>query len=294
MAEPEVSVLMTAYNAERDIAAAVSSILSQTFRELELIVVDDGSSDGTLRVLESFKDPRLRVLRQRENKGQTASLNAGLRLARAPLVARQDADDLSHPERIQRQAVEFHRRPDLVLLGTQGVVMNPRAILTGLLSAPLGAREIRGWFAWGNPFIHTSVMFRRAAAERLGGYDERFRICQDYDMWMRMAELGEADNLPGRLVAYRVYAGSLSRSREDVTRMESETIRGRWRASGWWSLSARTRALLALSAAGAGMSPGQRALALALGAGWVLKWLRERALLAGRPAARWMADPVRG
>ncbi len=293
MADPAVSVIMTAYNAERDIEAAVATILGQSFENLELIVVDDGSSDSTLWRLSRTHDRRLRVISLGENRGQTFALNVALNSSRAPLVARQDADDLSHFHRIALQVQEFERRPRLSLLGTQGVVINPNGIITGLLSVPLGQEEILGWLMWDNPFIHTSVMFRRETVERVGGYDERFRICQDYDLWMRILRNATGDNLRQRLVAYRIHKGSLSRSRIEETRREAEEIRTRVDLQHNWRPNSRTQALRALGQTADGISWPDRSKALLNGIFWAASLFFERMRFCGKSAEIWAQNSFR-
>src|SRR5262245_42732635 len=109
---PAVSVLMAVYNAERHLAAAIDSILAQTFRDFELVIVDDGSEDGSKRIVQSYRDSRIRLILLERNQGLSRALNEGLRLAASPLVARQDADDLSEPHRLARQMDVMSARPD--------------------------------------------------------------------------------------------------------------------------------------------------------------------------------------
>src|SRR6476620_3396822 len=153
---------MTVFNAGRFFEPAIKSILAQTFRDFEFLIVDDASTDGSPDVAQAWaaKDGRLRVVRNNENKGQTACLNQGLRLARGKWTARQDADDLAHPLRLAKQHQFVVSNPGIVLLGTNGRIIDEHSRLAGLLDAPLTLESITWTAPFLNPFMHTSVLFR--------------------------------------------------------------------------------------------------------------------------------------
>jgi len=235
MSRPTVTVLMTVFNAGRFLDAAIRSITTQAFRDFEFLIVDDASTDGSVAVVEEWerRDPRIRLVRNEVNKGQTPCLNQGLRLARGKWTARQDADDLSHPIRLSEQHQFTTIHPDVVLLGTNGRIIDQQDRLVGLLDAPLTHEAIKWTSPFLNPFMHTSVMFRTdIIREEFGGYDENFRIAQDYDLWTRVLARHQAANLPQRLVGYRHLESSLSKTgrerafaeAERVSRRESERV----------------------------------------------------------------------
>jgi glycosyltransferase involved in cell wall biosynthesis len=210
---PRISVLMTVFNGGRFLAESVESILGQSFSDFEFVIVDDASTDGSVAVLESYasRDPRIRLFCNPRNSGQTACLNQGLGACRGDWVARQDADDLSHPRRLSAQWREVGRRPGLVLLGVNGRVINEAGAAVGLIHAPLSDGGIRWALPFRNPFIHTGVVFRRCRPDGAPvKFDPAFRICQDWELWSRLAGDGEVANLEDRLVFYRHHAGSLS------------------------------------------------------------------------------------
>ncbi len=244
---------MTTYNAGACVCGAMETILNQTYEDFEFLIIDDGSSDDTPSKVKAFGDPRVRLIQREKNWGQTASLNQGLALARGRYVARQDADDYSHPLRLEEQVAEFQREAELVVLGTQGVVCDVEGHLRSLLYLPVTAEEVEDWFPIGNPFIHTSVMFVKEAARAVGGYDERFRICQDYDLWARMRELGIVRNLSALRVAYTLNEHSLSHNSASRTEEEASQIRARLASpvSAMRTRSGRYRSLQALHPASA-------------------------------------------
>ena len=221
---PTVSVLMTMFNGARHLRASVESILAQTFGDFEFLIVDDGSRDDSAAIVESYGDARIRLVRNERNKGQTPCLNQGLALARGAWVARQDADDLSLPRRLERQMERLRRDEKLVLLGCQAWLVDDGGKFTGLLDVALGPESIEWAGLWENPFIHTAAIFRREAVARLGGYDESFRICQDYDLWMRVAAEHATANLSERLTVYRYAAQSLQHSGRETVREESRRV----------------------------------------------------------------------
>lgn len=227
MPDPSITVLTTVFNAGRFFDASIRSIVGQTFRNFEFLIVDDASTDGSAEVAEAWarQDRRIRVIRNEINKGQTPCLNQGLRLARGQWIARQDADDFSHPTRLTRQFERVTVQPDLVLLGTCGRIIDENDRMTGLLDAPL-SREAISWTApFLNPFMHTSVLFRaETIREEFGGYDESYRIVQDYDLWTRVIAKYLSANLPGRLVCYRHLGSSLSKAGRDRAFAEARQV----------------------------------------------------------------------
>jgi hypothetical protein len=213
---PEVSVVMAVRDAARYVRAAVDSVLRQTFRELELIVVDDASTDGSGDIVTGVDDPRVVLVRNAQHLGLTRSLNRGLARARAGLVARHDADDVSHPERLARQVRAFAADARLALVGTRGGLLDADGRRRGRLDRPLDSYAIRWYQMFDSAFVHGSVMFRRAVVvEELGGYDESFVWAQDWELWSRLLERHEARNLPDRLVDYRAHAGSVTMGARD-------------------------------------------------------------------------------
>lgn len=225
---PGITVLMTVFNGGRHLAPAIESILAQSHRDFEFLIVDDASTDGSVECLRSFAalDSRIRLLLNDCNKGQTACLNQGLREAKGMWIARQDADDLSRPERLAAQWAAVRSCPDLVLIGVNGFIIDEHGAFRGLIHAPLHDSGIRWSMPFRNPFIHTGVMFR--AGEGL--YEEAFKICQDWELWSRLAERGRLANLSQRLVAYRHSEKSLSHASAERTAFESGEIVSRiWR-----------------------------------------------------------------
>lgn len=213
MSEPLVTVLMTVYNAGPFLAPSIRSILGQSFADFEFLIVDDCSTDGSAELAESAsKDPRVKVIRNSHNRGQTACLNLGLGVARGRWIARHDADDLAHPDRLALQFQSAQKSPEIVLLGTNGRIINEQDKLVGLLDAPISHEGITWTAPFLNPFMHTSVMFRAdVIRDEFSGYDQSYRIAQDYELWTRVISRYRSANLPQRLIDYRHLATSMSK-----------------------------------------------------------------------------------
>ena len=206
---PTVSVVMSVYNGERYLRQAVDSILNQTYRDLEFIVINDGSTDETAAILASYDDPRLRVFSQ-ENAGLTVSLNRGIARARGQYVARMDADDVSDPTRLRRQIAFLEATPEIALVGCWIHVINRRGRRVGLIEKPTGAAAIKAALEVDNCISHGSAVFRTEAARAIGGYDETHRTAQDYDFFARLAERYALANLPETLYSWREHPQSIT------------------------------------------------------------------------------------
>jgi len=213
-----ISVVMGVYNAAATLAATIDSLLAQTEPDFECIVVDDGSTDATAAILAEYaaRDSRIRVIRQ-ENAGLTRALIAGCTVARGVYIARQDAGDLSDPRRfeLQKRALAADTAIAFVSAATQyaGPELEPLYILrsTGAAIAPafVLSHDARNRLADG-PTHHGSVMFRRDAYERAGGYRPAFYYGQDFDLWYRLAEIGKFQILGEVLYTARITPDSIT------------------------------------------------------------------------------------
>ncbi len=208
---PAVSLIMAVRDGQRWLSEAINSILDQTFSDFELLIIDDGSVDGTHDILVQYraKDARVRVIRQ-ESRGLVDALNRGLALAAAPLTARLDADDVALPQRLQRQVEYFQAHPSVALLGAWAQEIDEESRTQRRHRRPPSGPTLRAMLAQRNPFIHSSVMFRTAVARDLGGYRPAFAAAEDYDLWLRMSEIAGIEILPEVLVQYRLHRGSVT------------------------------------------------------------------------------------
>jgi hypothetical protein len=207
---PEVTVLLPVYNGEAYLRTTIESLLAQTFEHFELLIVDDGSTDRTSAIATGYDDPRVRVERFETNRGLSAALNRGLQLATAPLIARQDADDISRPDRLAAQVAFLRAHPDVALVGSLARAIDEAGRPVQAIWRPVEDPSVRWYALLDNPFIHTSVVFRRDAAMASGGFDAAFDpFSQDYALWWRIMRRHRVANLPEPLVDYRVNPASI-------------------------------------------------------------------------------------
>lgn len=201
---------MPVYNAEAFVAQTIDSILAQTFTDFEFLIINDGSTDGSLKVLQDYaaKDSRIRLI-SRPNTGYIVALNEGLELARGKYVARIDSDDLADPRRFELQVARMEADPDLVALGSCAYAMDEAGHILGAYDNPLTHEGIEESHLRGLSTIHhPAVMLRPEAVKRVGGYRKHLMPCEDFDLWLRLGEVGRLANLPERLLTKRLMVGS--------------------------------------------------------------------------------------
>ncbi len=219
---PLVSVLMAAYNAEAFIRSALDSLLEQTLRDIEVIVVDDASTDATAGIVEASDDPRVRLIRLPVNRGVATARNAALQAARGRFVAIMDADDRSRPQRLHVQSDILLDHPDIDVLGSQIAIVDEEGRILARRRYPLDHETIvRALPRW-NPIAHPTVLARREVLLDAGGYDPSFEATEDYDLWSRLARGGRRfGNVPHTLVDYRLHPASIKTTRVRTTLRET-------------------------------------------------------------------------
>lgn len=202
---PRVSILMAAYNAQEFLREALDDLLVQTFTEFELVVVDDGSTDTTAEILKGYaaSDRRIVIVTNERNLGLPASLNRGLKVCRAPVIARADADDRYMPDRLERQIAYFDTHPEIGLLSCAVEKIDHEGRSLFVTRFPTTDAEIRMRELFVNCFSHPGAMFRRALVLEVGGYDQAFRTSEDADLWLRLRRRTKCANLDIPLVKYR-------------------------------------------------------------------------------------------
>lgn len=222
---PKISVILPAYNAEIYLREAVQSVLDQSFTDFELIILNDGSTDGTAELLESFDDARIRIIHQ-ENIGLALTLNKGISLSRGEFIARQDADDISLPERFARQIDYLVSHKSCGLLGTGSIILDDRQLTTRRHQHPTSNGKLQMNLLFDSFFVHSSVMLRRSALDEVGVYptDPERNPPEDFDLWLRLARKFEVANLSEPLVMYREVPGSISRSKAELLNRRAITL----------------------------------------------------------------------
>jgi hypothetical protein len=206
--KPTISVLMSVYNGAAFLREAVDSILSQTFSDFEFIIVDDGSTDQTPDILDSYSDPRIVRIKNETNIGMTNSLVRALGITRGAFIARQDADDISISTRLERQLIEISSRPELATISSDYQTIDDTGDPTGIIYSPKGPQNIRETLFYTNCVCHGSILMRRDKLMAVGSYNPACEPAEDYELWLRLSERYAIDCIPEVLYRLRVYPAS--------------------------------------------------------------------------------------
>lgn len=207
-----ITVLMSVYNGERWLAESMQSVLNNTFSDFEFLIVDDGSTDGTAQILNEFakKDHRIRIIKK-HNTGLADSLNCGIVEAKGFWVARQDADDVSEPERLLKQWQAVQSMPSVVLTGSAFVLISDEGREGRRYRLPRSNTRLASWLSTGKRFFpHSSAFFNRDIVQQVGGYRQRIKRAQDRDLWLRLSEVGEIACIDEPLVKIRKHDDQIS------------------------------------------------------------------------------------
>jgi len=211
---PLVSVVMSIYNDGHYVSQAVESILAQSFRDFEFLIVDDGCTDNTREVLSRYRDDRIRLIVNEKNLGLAPSLNKAIRHSCAKYIARQDADDISLPDRLEREIACLETQPDICIVGSSAIIISDSSVPKGHWSVPSEDVDLKWQLLFRNPFIHSSVMLRRSILERAGYYPDDPQIfrafVEDYDLWSRMNRIDRSTNFSTPLLKFRRHPTSAS------------------------------------------------------------------------------------
>ena len=224
---PTISVLIPVWHAVRFLPAALDSVLAQTFPDFEVIAVDDGTSDGSAEVLAAFaaRDTRVRVVRQ-QNQGIVASLNRALELARAPFVARMDHDDVSRPDRFAKQIAYLRQHPEVAAVSGAMDVIDQDGAYLRTEEFPTLPAAVESELLYRNCVCHPAVMARTEALRKVGGYRKDAQFAEDYDLWLRISEVGRMANLPDVLLSYRLHPVRMSTQGYIVQELAVLAVRG--------------------------------------------------------------------
>lgn len=232
---PTISVLMPVYNAQRYLSAAVESILHQSFQDFEFLIVNDGSTDRSLALLQRYaaQDARIRLI-SRENTGYVQALNEMLALAQGEFLARMDADDVALPERFARQVAFLQQHPEVVCVGgAQDWIDGAGRFLLHHPEAEQDAAIQQLALTGQTPINHPSALMRRRAVLQVGGYDESLHPAEDLDLWLKLGEVGQLANLPDTVLQYRQHDQSVSeRLQTEQTQQRRVACEHAWQRRG--------------------------------------------------------------
>lgn len=203
---PLISVLMPVYNGERFIHEAITSVISQTYQNWELIIVDDASTDDTAMIVSSFNDNRIRLSTNKKNLGLAENRNKALSLAKGELIAILDSDDISNEMRLEKQVDSFLMDEGLVICGSWANVVDKKSTIVDVWRFPKDHYDLTLRFYLQFPIVHSSAMYRRCTVESLNlKYDPAFAPAEDYDFLFKLVSYGRLKVVPELLVSYRLH-----------------------------------------------------------------------------------------
>lgn len=209
-----ISVVMSVFNAEKYLPEAIESILNQTYTDFEFIIINDCSNDGSLHIIEeySLKDKRIILINNSANLGLTKNLNKAISIAKNKFIARMDADDVSLPDRFEKQLNFFKSNPSIDVLGTYCTDIDELGNVIAERRVPNTNKDITRMIHIINPICHPTVMFRKEKLKKISFYNEQYKVVQDYDLWLRCSANNIAmHNLPEYLLKYRINDGYYGR-----------------------------------------------------------------------------------
>lgn len=219
---PLVTVIMPVYQAEAHIMPSLNSIVKQSYSSLEIYLIDDASTDQTLNLVAQVNDSRIRIIKKEKNTGYTDSLNMGMKLANGKYIARMDADDVAHPERIAKQVAYMEANLECVVCGCNvKLIPNQR-----IHKYPRTHNEILEELFFTNAFAHPSVMLRKSIIDRYQiQYDKTYEPTEDYELWSRLAQLGTLHNLNEILLDYRIHENQISAYKRTLQETNKHRVR---------------------------------------------------------------------
>lgn len=211
MNNPLVSVILPVYNAQDYLKESIDCILNQSYENIEFIIINDGSKDNSEKIILSYSDPRIKYIYQ-DNCGLAGTLNVGLSLAKGKYIARQDQDDISLVNRIKKQVEFLEKNSSVVLLGTHAKIFSESSNELKFHDHATHPAILKFDLLFDNPFVHSSVMFRKKDIDLVGNYNEDRSFFEDFELWSRFSEKGSVANLSEVLVEYRHHDQGLSKS----------------------------------------------------------------------------------
>ena len=206
---PLVSVVMSVYNGSEYIRQTIDSILAQTYRNIEFLIINNGSTDSSEEIILSYPDKRIKYIQNKKSKGLIASLNLGISLSQGEYIARIDSDNIADPERLDRQLEFLMTHPDHGMCGTFYRIIDSKGEVMEQVELPSSHIEAKTFLMFGNCFCHSSIMIKASLIRELK-YRKEYQVCEDYDLWHRASQLTKVSNIPIYATMYRVHGQSIS------------------------------------------------------------------------------------
>ena len=224
MTTPKVSIIMPVFNAAKYLDETINSILNQTYDDFEFLIIDDGSTDNSLEILNSYKDSRITILKNERNIGYVKTLNKLIKISKGEYIARQDNDDISLPNRIEKQVFFLNENPDISVCGTNAYIFGKKIKITRM---PTTDDEIRAYMIINNPMIHPTIMIRKSIFDELdiNRYNEDLCPAEDYAMWFEISKKSKLANLSQPLLKYRWHENNTSQIKKTIQIEKANQIR---------------------------------------------------------------------
>lgn len=223
---PRVTVLMSVYNSAKYLPEAIESILNQSYEDFEFLIINDGSTDDSLKIIKDYTDKRIRLI-TRKNKGLTASLNEGISKAKGEFIARQDSDDVSVPNRLKDEVEFLDDNPSVGLVGSNYTIMDKsgkKLVTTNVFTHP---NDLKLCQITCNQYGHGSIMMRKTIANECNGYDKSVGYVEDYDLWTKISRVSDIANIEKPLYLYRRLDESITRQNLDLQIQQTFEVRDR-------------------------------------------------------------------
>jgi glycosyltransferase involved in cell wall biosynthesis len=219
-----VSVIMPAYNAEKYLKEAIDSILNQSFKQFEFIIINDGSTDSTKKIILSYRDKRIRYIENKQNVGIIESMNRALKLAKGKYIAKMDADDISVTDRLEEEFNFLEKNPDYGVVGTGSDFMDQNGRFIKKWPTLETDADIKSMLLAGSPYVNGSTMFQKKLIIGTGGYNKNAYVAEDYELWCRLATLTKMGSINKYLYKYRVNSEGVSITKRNVQLQNADII----------------------------------------------------------------------
>ena len=214
---------MPVWNGASHLRESIDSILAQTERNFEFLIIDDGSTDDTVAIIESYQDARIRLIQQ-EHEGIVVALNRGVAESRADWIARMDADDIAYPQRLDLQLRALKKNPSAILCYSDIKIFGEDANRQGIRRLPSSVAMLKAYLCYSSPFVHPTVVFSKQAFDAVGGYLHEERHAEDFGLWGRLISQGEFVGVRKPLLNFRIHLESISKQKADTQRQVANHI----------------------------------------------------------------------
>lgn len=227
---PVVSIILPFYNAERHIQESINSMLNQTFFNFELLLIDDGSTDASLKIVKRYKDKRIKIIKNKKNKGLIYCLNLAIKSSKGEFIARMDADDISANKRLEMQVAFLKKNKSIDILGTGVSLINKDGLCIKNKTYPNNDILIKWSLNIGSPLVHPSIMFRRSLFDKIGLYSKHSYLIEDYNLWLRACHFGvNFANLDTILLKLRKHNSSVTELKKNISKHLNSVINEAYR-----------------------------------------------------------------